>query len=136
MRILFEHSALNHVIFVCDEDSVWALGAESRYFCLWWGFCLSTRRWITLFLFVMRILFEHSTLNHVIFVCNEDSVWALDAESLYFFLCVIFRAFTFIIAIIFQHMHNFSPLYCLYLPTCFGPSGPSSGRYKLPKVID
>jgi hypothetical protein len=28
-----------------------------------------------------------------------------------FFLCVIFRAFSFIIAIIFQHMHNFSPLY-------------------------
>jgi hypothetical protein len=25
------------------------------------------------------------------------------------FLCVIFRAFSFIIAIIFQHMHNFSP---------------------------
>jgi hypothetical protein len=33
-----------------------------------------------------------------------------------------------IIAIIFQHMHNFSPLYYLYPPTCFGPFGPSSGR--------
>jgi hypothetical protein len=39
-----------------------------------------------------------------------------------------------IIAIIFQHMHNFSPLYYLYPPTCFGPFGPSSGRYKLPRL--
>jgi hypothetical protein len=38
------------------------------------------------------------------------------------------------IAIIFQHMHNFSPLYYLYPPTCFGPFGPSSGRYKLPRL--
>jgi hypothetical protein len=37
------------------------------------------------------------------------------------FLRVLFRAFSVIIAIIFQHMHNFSPLYYLCLPTCFGP---------------
>jgi hypothetical protein len=60
----------------------------------------------------------------------------LRPEHWYVFLCVIFRAFSFIIAIIFQHMHNFSPLYYLYLPTCFGLSRPSSGRHKLPKVID
>jgi hypothetical protein len=55
-------------------------------------------------------------------------------EDSLIFLCVLFRAFSVIIAIIFQHMHNFSPLYYLYPPTCFGPFGPSSGRYKLPRL--
>jgi hypothetical protein len=52
----------------------------------------------------------------------------------FFFLCVLFRAFSVIIAIIFQHMHIVSPLYYLYPPTCFGPFGPSSGRYKWPRL--
>jgi hypothetical protein len=32
-------------------------------------------------------------------------------------------------------MHKFSPLYYLYPPTCFGPFGPSSGRYNTHKNL-
>jgi hypothetical protein len=46
----------------------------------------------------------------------------------------VFNGGLYIFAIIFQHMHSFSPLYYLYPPTCFGPFGPSSGRYKLPRL--